>query len=743
MTVHLMESSEQREQRAAPAPPLPALDLSGAGVLNRDDFTSQLKAAIYGASRGQHPAGTLTPNAMKIIAENPGRLLSFDRLRELLGRAAGNELLLLSPVSVLCPLHGPRCKNGQILLSPANTLDKLEQHLRLAHVGEERAAALLSRLEHVRARPYSSLSELAEVAPFELSPADRQPTGRRDLLLRPPPRRLHWVPRWLNVLLTEPRESGGEPHLTLRHVLVQMLIFLLFLVFPHAAWSAMWGTQLPHLFHFAGALLYISKEMGYRLACGRVLFCKGRKTEVFYPISRWQSSGSEDGLVVVEVAEHQAWMVRFGEAGTLLRCEHAPSLRFAIHRRVVAPSAGAPLQLELRVISGEAALLDTGPPDQRKLRRERKVECIDINIPLPPPKDVKAAELPARHTSGPNFHVIAAFLEIAPTLSPPPPMLRNEEVCVVLVSQKFDKRPLNQCAYVHVGADEHGVPSATLLGVYEKADDGALTVFTADRCRELVDAGPTAMRRALARGVYVSDVEETSTTTLDEALTLNTHTSYTTAGGKHVAIIEELAERRRQLGACLACILAGDPDGCDKSSLVTPCSRCASASPRICCTSAHSVFDACDAASEQHKAINSINDEADAAQLPLSSIKYQRGGIVALHMLKNKIGGFCNYALLNSTSAEGGELSLTMLRAIACGADHDLAEKLVSARAPLSCSLTSLSLSQTSQHPLTGNGQRRSHLQGQALGRARVATLPAGRAVCAGQGRDGQGAKIA
>ena len=122
--------------------------LSGAGVLNRvrDEYTSQLKAAIYGASRGQHRASTLTPNAMKIIAENPGRLLSFDRLRELLGRAAGDELLLLSPVSVLCPLHGLRCKNGQILLSPANTLDKLEQHLRLA--GEERAAALLSRLEH-------------------------------------------------------------------------------------------------------------------------------------------------------------------------------------------------------------------------------------------------------------------------------------------------------------------------------------------------------------------------------------------------------------------------------------------------------------------------------------------------------------------------------------------------------------------------------------------------------------------
>ena len=59
MTVHLTESSEQREPRAAPGPSLPALDLSGAGVLNRDEFTSQLKAAIYGTSRGQHPAGTV------------------------------------------------------------------------------------------------------------------------------------------------------------------------------------------------------------------------------------------------------------------------------------------------------------------------------------------------------------------------------------------------------------------------------------------------------------------------------------------------------------------------------------------------------------------------------------------------------------------------------------------------------------------------------------------------------------
>jgi hypothetical protein len=137
------------------------------------------------------------------------------------------------------------------------------------------------------------------------------------------------------VLLTEPRPGGAEPRLTLRHVLVQMLILLLLLVFPHAAWSAMWSTQLPHLFHFSGALLYIAKEMGYRLARGRMLFGKSRKSEIFYSIARWRPMGDEDGLIVAEVTDHRPWMVKFGEVGTMLRCEHVPALRLAIHCRVV------------------------------------------------------------------------------------------------------------------------------------------------------------------------------------------------------------------------------------------------------------------------------------------------------------------------------------------------------------------------------------------------------------------------
>jgi hypothetical protein len=180
--------------------------------------------------------------------------------------------------------------------------------------------------------------------------------------------------------------------------------------------------------------------------------------------------------------------------------------------------------------------------------------------------------------------------------------------------------------------------------------------------------------------VYVSDVEETSTNTLDLALTLNTHTDFTTVGGKNDVIIARLQERRRQLGACKQCILAGDPEGCVKESLLEPCRRCATASPPVCCVSLHSVFDACDAASEQHKAVNVLNDQSNMAAVPIWDTKYQRCGIVALHMLKNKIGGFCNYSMLNSASPDGGELCLSMHRAIACGADQRLATRLLSVR---------------------------------------------------------------
>ena len=95
------------------------------------------------------------------------------------------------------------------------------QHLRLAHRGEERAGHLLARLVYAREHPYCSAAELTERAgPFELQPSDRRPDDRPDLLLRPPPRRLHWVARWLNVLMTEPHPDGGVPQLSLQHVFV-------------------------------------------------------------------------------------------------------------------------------------------------------------------------------------------------------------------------------------------------------------------------------------------------------------------------------------------------------------------------------------------------------------------------------------------------------------------------------------------------------------------------------------------
>ena len=545
VTLRLLQSTEPIPSRRTLT--VPALDFSGSGTLNQSGFVSQLKKAIYPGT-GQHRAGALCEEAVRLLAANPDRLLAFDQLRELVRLVTGNELLLLTPVLFLCPLHGRGCHDGQVMLFNDNTLRGLEQHLRLAHRGEERAGHLLARLVYAREHPYCSAAELTERAgPFELQPSDRRPDDRSDLLLRPPPRRLHWVARWLNVLMTEPHPDGGVPQLSLQHVFVQMIIFFLYLAFPHAAAAAVWQTVLPHLFHYAGALFYISKEMGYRLARGRVLFAKGRPWEVIYRIAEWQRQG-EEGVIVAHVADHQAWMVRFGEVGTLLRCERAPRLRLAVHRRVVAPEEGERLRLELRVIEGSIDLLGQAP---LKLRREREVDCGDVNIPLPEPQSLRAAELPGRHSSGPNFETIVAFLEVAPTLTPPPPMLEGNGCKVVLVSQKFDKRPLNQCGYAHAVRGEDGVLSGQLLGLYEKAADGTLNAFTATRIEELIEAGPSAYRRALQQATYVSDVEETSTNTLDLALTLNTHTgspvTVTAAGARvrdsarYCAILRDIA----------------------------------------------------------------------------------------------------------------------------------------------------------------------------------------------------------
>ena len=172
VTLRLLQSTEPIPSRRTLT--VPALDFSGSGTLNRSDFLSQLKKAIYPGT-GQHRAGALCEEAVRLLAANPDRLLAFDQLRELVCLVTGNELLLLTPVSFLCPLHGRGCRDGQVMLFNDNTLRGLEQHLRLAHRDEERAGHLLARLVYAREHPYCSAAELTERAgPFELQPSDRR-----------------------------------------------------------------------------------------------------------------------------------------------------------------------------------------------------------------------------------------------------------------------------------------------------------------------------------------------------------------------------------------------------------------------------------------------------------------------------------------------------------------------------------------------------------------------------------------
>jgi len=71
--------------------------------------------------------------------------------------------------------------------------------------------------------------------------------------------------------------------------------------------------------------------------------------------------------------------------------------------------------------------------------------------------------------------------------------------------------------------------------------------LTAECCRELIELGPQAYRRALGEAVHVSAVEETATNTLDNNLLLDTHTDYKMSGGKHDVVIEQLLSRVKPL----------------------------------------------------------------------------------------------------------------------------------------------------------------------------------------------------
>ena len=59
-----------------------------------------IPASLAHPGSGQHRPGALTVEAVRLLATNPDQLLGFDRLRELIGMVIGDELLLLTPVSV-------------------------------------------------------------------------------------------------------------------------------------------------------------------------------------------------------------------------------------------------------------------------------------------------------------------------------------------------------------------------------------------------------------------------------------------------------------------------------------------------------------------------------------------------------------------------------------------------------------------------------------------------------------------
>jgi len=91
VTLRLLQSTEPIPSRRTLT--VPALDFSGSGTLNQSDFLSQLKKAIYPGT-GQHRAGALCEEAVRLLAANPDRLLTFDQLRMRSSRSSSASLAI-------------------------------------------------------------------------------------------------------------------------------------------------------------------------------------------------------------------------------------------------------------------------------------------------------------------------------------------------------------------------------------------------------------------------------------------------------------------------------------------------------------------------------------------------------------------------------------------------------------------------------------------------------------------------
>ena len=86
--------------------------------------------------------------------------------------------------------------------------------------------------------------------------------------------------------------------------------------------------------------------------------------------------------------------------------------------------------------------------------------------------------------------------------------------------------------------------------------------ITADRAKVLVASGMADVRKDLTDVVYTQSVKEHIFVVLDCSLTMNIRTEYVMGNERHQAVISTLDTARRELRACLRCILNGNASSC-------------------------------------------------------------------------------------------------------------------------------------------------------------------------------------
>lgn len=348
--------------------------------------------------------------------------------------------------------------------------------------------------------------------------------------------------------------------------------------------------------------------------------------------------------------------------GCVFSARTLPNLRLRLAQVPQPPAAPmAELMLVLAALDGGNVLpvLEQARCRQLTLRRERRVDASQVNFALPPLSTLRSWELPPPGGDATHFHSNVAFVQLA-LRTPGIPLLHPSPRCTIVpVSSATDARPLNLGVYGReIMVD--GQLTVQLGGALRKLPDGTLVPFDAATLAHLLGAGNEACRQAMQNAVYVKEVLETYSTDLSSQICLNTSTWYHAKSPSALQIAEAIKQRKAALECCIACIQAG-LTSCEKGADGL-CDRCRD-DESLRCEYLKEVMSIADKESEQSKALNNLHAAYWAARPQFLSSEFLCIGFGIRHFIKSPISALRGHRL---ASPDGGELSISMLRAFVC-----------------------------------------------------------------------------